>query len=112
MALPFVWVGSGALVWLLARNSAHIGASGVVYGLMAWIIALGILRRTREALMLMLVALFLYGGLIWGVLPLDPSVSFEAHLAGALTGVVAGILTRRLDPLPPPPVFDEDDGEA
>lgn len=79
VALPVIWVGVGVLVWLLARNSAHIGASGLVYGLMAWVVTLGILRRTRVDLILMLVALFFYSGIISGLLPTDMRISFEGH---------------------------------
>ncbi len=98
-ALPLIWLGSGLLVWLFARESHHIGASGVVQGLVIFLIVLGFLRKERPALGIGMIALFLYGGTIWGVLPqTDQSISWESHLAGALMGLFAGLYWRNLDP--------------
>lgn len=108
VALPFVWLGSGAMVWAAARSSAHIGASGVIYGLMAWVVAQAMWRRDRVSLALALGALFLYGGMVWGLLPLDASVSVEAHVAGVLAGVVAAWVGHDRDP---PPALHQVDRE-
>ncbi len=86
---------SGALVWLLARgNAVHIGASGVIYGLTSFLIASGIFRRNVKALLIAIVIFFLYGGIIWGVMPTVPGVSWEAHLFGFLIGIYLAYLFR------------------
>jgi len=87
-------------VWLLGRDSIHIGASGLVYGLAAFVFTSGVLRRDRRALAAALLVAFLYGTLIWGVLPLKVSVSWETHLAAAVLGVVLAVIYRHADPMP------------
>ena len=77
------------LVWLLSpRASYHIGASGLIYGLSAFLIFFGLLRRDFVSLLISLAILFIYGGIFYGVLPTDPHISWESHLAGALVGTV------------------------
>jgi len=78
------------LVWLFSpRLSYHIGASGLIYGLAAFLILFGLLRQDFVSLTISVIILFVYGGAIWyGVFPHDPRVSWEAHLFGALTGAV------------------------
>ena len=99
IAIAAIWLGSGLGVWLFARPSFHIGASGLTHGLMFFVFLIGILRRDRPAIALALLAFFLYGGMIWTIFPHDPDVSFEAHLFGALMGVLMAVLLRRRDPL-------------
>lgn len=101
VALPLIWLLSGAGVWLWARSSVHVGISGVVYGLAFFVFFLGLLRRDRLGTTISLLTFFLYGGMVLTVLPRDPDVSFEYHLFGALTGAVAAFWLRRRDPLPP-----------
>ncbi len=86
----------GLLVWVLARggNRVHVGASGLVFGYLGYVIALGIFERSLRALAMALFAGLLYGGLIWGVLP-DNRVSWESHLFGAMAGAAAAWLLTR-----------------
>ncbi len=98
--LPAVYLGTGIAVWLFARGSSHIGASGLVYGLVAYVFVAGIIRRDRRAIAAALLVCFLYGALIWGVLPIAPRVSWETHLAAALIGIVLGVALRNLDIVP------------
>ncbi len=98
--LPAVYFGTGIVVWLFGRDSVHIGASGLVYGLVSYIFLAGVLRRDRRAVATSLVVCFMYGSLVWGVLPMQPGISWETHLAAALIGVVLAIALRRLD-VPP-----------
>jgi len=98
--LPAVYFGTGIAVWLFARGSSHIGASGLVYGLVSYIFVAGLLRRDRRAIAATLLVCFLYGTLVWGVLPIQPRLSWETHLAAALIGAALGILYRHLD-IPP-----------
>jgi membrane associated rhomboid family serine protease len=100
-ALPLIWVVSGVLVWLFGRESLHVGASGLTHGLMSFLLLLGALRRDRTTISISMVVFFLYGSMLYGFLPHEPGVSFEYHGAGLLSGVLAAILYRKLDPLPP-----------
>lgn len=86
----------GLLVWLLARggNRVHVGASGLVFGYLGYVVALGVFERSLRAIAMAVLAGLLYGGLVWGVLP-DQRVSWESHLFGAMAGAAAAwILTR------------------
>lgn len=98
--LPAVYLGPGIAVWLFGRESVHLGASGLVYGLVSYIFAAGLLRRDRRAIAASLVVCFMYGSLAWGVFPTPFAVSWETHLAAALIGVVWALALRRLD-VPP-----------
>jgi membrane associated rhomboid family serine protease len=95
--LPAVYLGPGIAVWLFARGGDHIGASGLIYGLVAFIFVAGLIRRDRRAIAASLLVAFMYGTLVWGLLPIKQSVSWETHLAAALIGVVAAILLRHRD---------------
>ena len=97
VVLPAVYFGPGALVWLLAQGGNHIGASGIVYGLASYVFVAGVIRRDRRAIATSLLVSFLYGALVWGVLPIEPHVSWETHLAAALIGVALAIALRRRD---------------
>jgi len=88
------------LVWIFAREAFHIGASGIVYGLVTFLFFVGVFRRDTKSIGLSLLVIFLYGGLVWGILPTDPTISFEAHLSGAIVGLVAALVWRNADPLP------------
>jgi membrane associated rhomboid family serine protease len=101
IALPLIWLVPGLGVWLFARDSVHVGASGVAHGLMVFLFVMGFLRRDRLAVTTSLAVFFLYGGMLLGVLPQEPHISFEYHLAGAVTGLLAALLLRARDPLPP-----------
>jgi membrane associated rhomboid family serine protease len=80
------------MVWLFGRHDAnHIGASGVVYGLAFFLIFFGIFRRDFTSLLISIVVIMLYGGVIYGILPTDPRVSWESHFAGALVGIYTAI---------------------
>ena len=86
----------GALLWLFGRSAVHVGASGLVFGLISFLIASGILERRLLPLMASIIVGFLYGTtLLWGVLPTVPGVSWDGHLSGAIAGVVVAYgLTR------------------
>lgn len=90
------WLVSGLWVWLSARPSFHIGASGVVYGLAAFLFTSGLLRQQRTLMGLSLLVVFLYGGLLWGMFPLFPRISWESHFWGAVAGVAMAFLYRKV----------------
>ena len=100
-AIVFIWLASGFGIWVFGRHSTHIGASGISHGLMFFLFVLGVMRRDRPAVAAALIAFFLYGGMLLTVLPGDPKISWEAHLFGALAGVIAALVWRKRDPAPP-----------
>ncbi len=101
-ALPLIWLGSGSAAWLLGdAGSHHLGASGITHGLMFLVFVLGLLRRDRPAIAAAMIAFFLYGGMLLTVFPREAGISWQAHLGGALGGVVAAMLWRRRDPQAP-----------
>ncbi len=88
----------GIFVWLFARPAYHIGASGMVYGFVSFLFFSGIIRRDTRSIALALIVTFIYGSIIWGVLPLDNGVSWEYHLFGSLTGIACAFIFRKSDP--------------
>lgn len=116
--LPAVYLVPGVIVWLFGRPASHVGASGLVYGLVAYIFVAGILRRDRRAIAASMLVFFLYGGAVWGVLPTEPGISWETHLAAALIGLGLAFALKELD-IPPrrrysweDEVEDEEDAQA
>ena len=77
----------GLSVWIFGRPVYHIGASGVIYGLVSFIFWSGIFRRNVKSIILALVVLFLYSGMLAGILPNQPGISWESHLLGGIMGV-------------------------
>jgi membrane associated rhomboid family serine protease len=95
IAVNAVIVGiGGALVWLFGSTAIHIGASGLVFGWLGFLVARGVVDRSPVTLGAALLVGLLYGAMFWGVLPGRPGVSWEAHLFGALAGVAAAIVIR------------------
>ena len=111
-AIPLVWLGSGLGPWLLADPGTHtLGASGLTHGLMFLVFVLGLLRRDRPAIATGMIAFLFYGGMLLTVLPHEPGVSWQSHLGGALGGVLAAILFRKLDPALPRKRYSWEDEE-
>lgn len=106
-ALAWVWLPGGGLVWLLARPGLHLGASGLVFGLTGLMLVGGILRRERGAMTAALLALFLNQGLIWGMIPINSGVSWEAHAYSFGVGAAAAWAFRANDR----PPDERDDAE-
>lgn len=99
----FIQLFSGLWIWLSARESYHIGASGLVYGLLAFIFMSGILRREQKLIAISLLVTFLYGSMFWGVFPMPhkQDISWESHLMGAIAGILLAIHYRREGPQRP-----------
>lgn len=93
-----VYILSGTGVWLFARDAWHIGASGVVYGLAGFLFFSGFFRKAPRLIGLSLLVIFLYGGMIWGIFPIYRDISWEAHLAGAASGLLCAFLFRHIGP--------------
>ncbi|MBT3547210.1 MAG: rhomboid family intramembrane serine protease [Flavobacterium sp.] len=86
---------SGFLCWLIARNSYHIGASGVIYLLFSFVFFSGIIRKHYRLIAMSLVVIFLYGSMIWLLLPTEDRISWEGHLSGFLVGFFYAYLYRK-----------------
>ena len=84
---------SGLGMWLFgSSNQVHIGASGVVFGFLGYLLVRGVFARNLRQILLGVVVAAIYGGLLWGVLPTNSGVSWQGHLFGAIGGVVAAKL--------------------
>lgn len=91
---------AGVGTWLLGGpGTSHIGASGVVYGWLAYLIVRGIFNRSLSQFLVGLGLGFAYSGLIWGVLPIYEGVSWQGHLFGAIGGILAGMTITSDDPV-------------
>jgi membrane associated rhomboid family serine protease len=91
-----IYLLSGLAVWmtgfapvLFGQSSFHVGASGVIYGLAAFVFWTGIFRRNLKSIALALIVAFYYGSMIWGILPGQEGISWQGHLLGGLAGVLA-----------------------
>lgn len=85
----FVVVSSGLLVWLFGRASIHIGASGLIMGYFGFLLSHAFFTRTMRSIIIAIVTFLFYGGLIFSLLDFRTHISFEAHLFGFITGVIA-----------------------
>lgn len=99
--LPLIQLFSGIWVWISARPSYHIGASGLIYGMLSFIFFSGILRKDSKLIALSLLITFLYGSMFWGILPIKSGISWEGHLWGAIAGVLLAFHYRRRGPQRP-----------
>ncbi len=104
-----IYLGTGILVWIFAREVYHIGASGIIYGFVSFLFFSGIFRKDNRSIALALIVILFYGGLIWGVLPVEKGVSWESHLFGAIAGIIAAFIFRKIDP---PKKYDWEDEKS
>lgn len=86
-AIILIYLLTGVVVWFLARHVFHIGASGVVYGLVAFVFWTGIFRRSLQSVVLGLIVTVMYSGYFAGIFPNEEGISWESHLYGALVGI-------------------------
>ena len=103
---PAIYLGVGVLVWLFGRESFHIGASGIGFGLLTFVFVIGALRWDKRAIALSCLVFFMYGSMIWGIFPIEPGVSFESHFFGAAIGVLCVFIFRNVDAKPPEKHYD------
>lgn len=87
-------VCTGFFTWCIARESYHIGASGVVYLLFSFVFFSGIIKKHYRLVALSFIVIFLYGSMIWYVLPIKDGISWEGHLSGFLVGLYFAIRYR------------------
>jgi len=85
---------TGLLTWVIARPSSHIGASGIVYLLFSFIFFSGIIRKHYRLVAMSLITIFLYGSMVWYVLPIKDGMSWEGHLSGLIIGFILSFVYR------------------
>lgn len=89
----FIIIVAGLLIWFFGRPALHIGASGWIFGLWSLSIAIAWFQRSFVNIVIAIFVIVFYGGMLYGVLPGDKSISFEAHLFGAISGVLYAWMT-------------------
>lgn len=95
-----IYLITGFWVWIAARDAYHIGASGLVYGLLSFLLLSGFLRRDTKTLAISFIVLFLYGTTLFtGIFPSQPGVSWESHLMGAIAGIFCAIYFKGSAPV-------------
>lgn len=95
----WVYLMTGIWVWAVGREAYHIGASGIIYGFVTFLFFSGVFRKDTRLLALSLFVVFLYGGTIWGILPLRSGMSWESHLLGSLAGLITAYHFRNEGPV-------------
>lgn len=108
-----IWLLTGACLWIGGKASYHIGASGWVYGLAAFLFFSGVWRKNRTLMRVTLLVAFLYGGMLWGFFPEffpKKNISWEGHLFGFLVGMLLAWVYRRQGP--PNDNFEWDDSDV
>ncbi|KPD13998.1 rhomboid family intramembrane serine protease [Phaeobacter sp. 11ANDIMAR09] len=93
-ASAIVVVFGGLGLWLFGASAIHVGASGLIFGWFGFLVTRGLIEKRPLPLLVAIGVAFFYGTMIWGLLPGQPGVSWEAHLFGCLAGVFAGYALR------------------
>ncbi|MBK9255740.1 MAG: rhomboid family intramembrane serine protease [Saprospiraceae bacterium] len=92
-----ITLGTGLLVWMFGRESYHIGASGVVYGLVAFVFWSGVFRKNMKSIVLALIIVVMYSGLFENLFPSEKvNISWESHLFGAIVGLMAAFVFKNV----------------
>lgn len=91
-----IWLVSGIGVWLLADPGSNtVGASGLAFGWLAFLLVRGLFNGSFKQILVGLILLFYWGSVLWGLLPGNPEISWQGHLFGALAGILAAWLASR-----------------
>jgi len=112
LVAPILWIGTGFITWCIGRESWHVGSSGLIYGMAFFLFFSGILRKYIPLMAISLLVVFLYGSLVFNMLPIaelaDYSISWEGHLSGGITGLLAAVIFRNKGPQKPDGPFDKE----
>ncbi len=112
LVFPIIWLGTGFITWCIGRESWHIGASGLVYGMSFFLFFSGIFRKYIPLMAISLLVAFLYGSLVFNMLPVselaDYNISWEGHLSGGITGLLTAVIYRNKGPQKPAGPFDNE----
>jgi len=107
----WIYLMTGLWVWAAAREAYHLGASGLIYGFLTFLFFSGVFRKDKQLLALTFLVTFIYGGLVWGMLPVIPGVSWESHALGALAGLITAFNFRNEGPQPVKYQWEEEDDD-
>ena len=98
MVTAVIWVVSGLGVWLVGPgDTSTIGASGVIFGWLVFLLVRGFFARSFRQILLAVGLFLVWGSVLLGVLPGSPQVSWQGHLFGALAGLLCAMLVARAD---------------
>lgn len=97
---------TGIGMWLLARETYHVGMSGVIYGLTSFLVISGFFRKNMRVAAVSLFVIFIYGSLIWGIFPIEPNISWEGHTLGFFSGIIVAVLYKNSGPQPQKMVYE------
>jgi len=106
-----IYLFSGIFVWLVGREALHIGASGLIYGLAAFLFTSGVISYNIRLLTIALIVALVYGGMFWGIFPFKPEISWESHLWGGISGIGLAFFFRKPIPVDYPAEEVEEDEE-
>jgi membrane associated rhomboid family serine protease len=109
--IVLLWLVTGLCVWICGRSAYHIGASGLIYGEASFLFLSGLLRKNVRLTAISLLVIFLYGGMVWGILPFFPEISWESHLFGGLSGFTFAIIYKDVKTFDEKRAFIEEDEE-
>lgn len=92
-----VWIVlmGGFWTWIMARESYHIGASGLIYGLFSFLLLSGFIRLNKQLISLSFFVVIVYGSMVWGIFPVKLNISYEAHFWGFVSGIILAIFYRK-----------------
>jgi membrane associated rhomboid family serine protease len=99
-SILIIWLVSGLGVWLFARPSWHYGASGLTHGLFFFLFIAGIIRRDARSIALLMIAFFMYGGMLLTIFPSEPGISYEYHFFGAFSGTLCALMFAHIERKP------------
>lgn len=110
-----LWLLSGVITWLIGRGSVHVGASGLVFAILFFLFFSGLFRKYIPLVAVSMIVAFIYGSTVWSIFPVtelvDPSISWEGHLSGAISGLLLAIIFRKQGPQKPSVVWDDETDE-
>ena len=95
----WVYVMTGIWVWVAAQDGYHIGASGLIYGFVTFLFFSGVFRKDTRLLSISLFVAFFYGGILYGIFPVQKGVSWESHLMGSIAGLITAYHFRKEGPV-------------
>jgi len=114
LILLMTWFMAGIFTWVIGTEGVHIGASGIVYALAFFLVTISILKQEPKLMAYSLIIIFLYGSIVWGFFPQlfpDKHISWEGHLAGAITGITLAFFYKNEGPVKKIYFEEEEEGE-
>ena len=96
--LLWLYFTSGFWLWIIGRNSFHIGASGIIYAIASFLFFSGLIKKNSRLSAVSMLIVFLYGSMVWGIFPLKEALSWEGHLSGFLSGLLISFFYKNEGP--------------